>query len=204
MGLVQHEKRAEFILQPGNFTERPGVAVHAKNGLGHNEDARLRMFFPRPAQVMFERMDVIVRKGTADRSAEAGAINQARMAEAVEDYDIIAPGERLQGSGSCGIAAAENKRGLRALECRELLLQIRMRALRAGDQAGCAGTGTEVTSRPGCGFDDSGMRGEAEVVVRCEVVQRFTAEAQGGAGGRIGNAQAAEKGAAFQVAEGLL
>ncbi len=50
----------------------------------------------------------------------------------------------------------------------------------------------------------SGMRGEAEVVVRGEVVQGLIREAHERAGGQAGHAQAAAQMALVQVGEGFL
>ena len=145
-----------------------------------------------------------MREGAVGRAAEAGAINQARMAEAVEKEDIPASRKRLQCSRARGMAAAENEGRLRVFEGRQFFLQIRMRRLRAGDETGGPGAGAEIACRLRRRLDDPGVRSEAEVVVGRKIVQRFVAEADHGSGGGLGNTPTAKKAAVFQFTKGLL
>ena len=151
--------------------------------------------------MVIEFSRVVVREGAVNRAAQAGAVDEACVAEAIEEDDIILAGQRLQGADARGRAAAEGEGGFGAFEGREFFLQFGVRSLRAGDQAGGTRARAVIAGRADGGLDDIAVRGESEIIIGGEVVQRFACDRHGGARRRIGYAQRPPQAAAFQVVQ---
>ena len=163
--LVQHEDRAEFLFQVHDVAQRRDVAVHAEDRFRDDEDAGLRILFARPAQVVAEFGHVVVREGAVNCAAQTRAVDQTSVAQAVEENDIALAGQRLQCADAGRCSAAEEERGLGALEHCECFLQLRVGGLCSGDQTRGARSGAVISRGADGRLDHVVMRGEAEVII---------------------------------------
>ena len=94
VGLVHQEHRAVAVLEFDDLGEGGTVAVHAEDGLGQDEHAGVGMFAARPLEMVFEAGEGVVRVDAQDRAARPGGVDEAGVAEFIQDEDIVPVGER--------------------------------------------------------------------------------------------------------------
>lgn len=204
VGFIKYERGAVFVLQLDDVAQRGKIAVHAEDRFRRDENASLRIFLPRPLQMMLQMLGVVVMKRPEPCAAQARSVDKTCVRQTVEENDVMFARERLDCADAGGVTAAEDQSGLRRFEGGDLFLQLRVRALCSSDQTGGAGSGSVVACGPNCRFDHIGVRGKSEVVVRGEVVPFPSVHRKGSPSGCIGNAQAPPQVACVQIVERLL
>ena len=106
MGLVEQQQRAVLLLQCDDLGERAEVAVHAEDRLGDDEDAGVVGGLGAGGlEQAGEFLQVVVGEDADGGAGEAGTIDQAGVAELVEDDGVALAGEGGQdadGGGEAG------------------------------------------------------------------------------------------------------
>lgn len=182
MGFIEQENCAEAVLQLHDLAERGEVTIHAEDRFGDDIEPGGGMFLPGPSKLFGEVGDVVMTEDTQGGTAETGAVHEAGVTEFVQKNDVVFGGEGLQGAGAGGVTAAEDEGGGGVFERGEFFLELVVGRLGAGDKARGAGARAETAGGFERGGHDLRVRGEAEVIVRGEVMQMVAVEIDFGSG----------------------
>ena len=123
MGLVHEQQRVMRLAQIHDFAQRGGIAVHAEDAFGDDEDSRARKSLACRFQQERQPVEVVVREHSQRCAAEPCGVDQRSVTEFVEDDGVVLSAERREDAHGRGVTAREGERGLRALESCERLLE---------------------------------------------------------------------------------
>lgn len=94
VGFVEEEESAVFVFEADDFGEGCGVAVHAEDAFGDDDDAGVGIGGAAgPEEEGFESGGVVVREDAEGCAAESSAVDEGSVAEFVEDEDVVARGD---------------------------------------------------------------------------------------------------------------
>jgi hypothetical protein len=165
MRLIEEQHGAVAVLHFDDLRQVRPVAVHTENGLGHNDDARLRIVVARPLQMALELAEMVVRVNADDRAAELRAVDQRGVGELVENDDVVLAEQRAERADRRRVAGGKAQRRFRALELREFLLELDVWSERAADQPRGAAADAVLVDRRLRRFAQERLRREPEVVI---------------------------------------
>src|SRR5207249_2560356 len=162
VGLVYQEPAVIVLRQGDERREWCPIAVHGEDRIGHDEPPRA---LRGGGEQALEDRDVAVGIDVDGGSREPAAVDDARVVERVAVHVIAATYERRDGPDVRLIAGGEEERGRRALEGRELGLDLGVQVEVAGDQSRRAGAAAVARDRGRRRGAERGVGGEPEVVV---------------------------------------
>ena len=120
-------------------------------------------------QNLARRADVLVREHLDRRAAETAAIDDAGVVQLVGDHHIVAGQNRRYRPRVRGEAALKHDDGFGVLEFCQPALELEVDLQRAGNRSHRAGADAVPADRIEGSFAESGVRREAEIVVRRQV-----------------------------------
>ncbi len=119
------------------------------------------------------------------RAAQTAAVDQAGVIESIAKDDIFFLDQRRDCSDVGRVAGREQHRGLLPLEACQRLLQPNVRRRSAGHESARASTHSKLGDGGSCGFGDSRIAGQAEIVVARKVPQPPPVDRTRSAGQRL-------------------
>lgn len=191
VGFIEQERGAKAILQLHDLAEWSEVAVHAEDRFGDDIEPGCGMFLPGPRKLIGEVSEVVMTEDAQGGTAQTSAVHEAGVTEFVQKNYVALGGEGLQGAGAGGVTTAEEQGGGGVFEGSKFLLAFVVRGLRSRNEARGPGAGAEAAGGFERGGHDLRVRGEAEVIVRREVVQVTAVEIDFGSGRRRRHAEPA-------------
>lgn len=166
MRFVDEKTRFVRVAEPAKCRKGRGVAIHREEAVGDDPGATsLRAM---SAQQVLEVVGVGVIVDVHRGAAEAEAIDQARMVEAIAEGDVAPSKESRERTDVGGVAAGEEERRGEGDPCGEGAFGLEMDAATARDEPGCAGTDSMFGQRGTAALDEARVVGETEIVVRAE------------------------------------
>jgi len=89
MGLINHQERIELLGKTMDFLQWSNVAIHAENGIDNNEKPPLPFSAALKKTTQFD--GIIMAKALPLGAAQANAVDEAGVIEAIEKYQIPGP-----------------------------------------------------------------------------------------------------------------
>jgi len=165
VGVVDHETRIVTALQLDDLRQRTNVPLHREHAVDHDQSTA---FNRHARELVVEIRHVVVTELDDPPEAQPGAVDDARVIEAVEKHRVV-PTEQAREHAQVDLKpGSEGKRRLAAHECRETLLQFNVDAERPVEQPGSRGARPVLAYRVDRRFLDLGMARQPEVIVRPE------------------------------------
>ena len=126
VGLVHHQERVVPVGDGCKFLKRREIAVHAVEAFGHDPRTTLATLRPPLPDRGFDRLGIVVAKGSKFSAAGARALMDARMHQRIEHEQVAPLRQRCQHGEIGDISAGKVDRGLRAEKAGGLGLQALM------------------------------------------------------------------------------
>ena len=165
VGVVHHHAGAVFFREGADLGKLRNVAAHGKDAVGHDQAAGgLRDLL----QAFFQVSHVAVAVAEHGAVGEFAAVVEAGVVLTVHDHIVPAADDRGYDAEVGLEAGREGDHAVLAEEFRKLCFQFKVQLQRAVQEARAAAAGAELSVGFHAGFNDLGVRGEAEVVVGAE------------------------------------
>jgi hypothetical protein len=162
VGVVHHEPGTVAVLELDDLGQRRNVALHREHTVDHDD---LALVGRRGGELLGEIFHVVVAVLVAAPEAEAAAVDDARVVEAIEKGDVVALEQARQHTEIDLVAGGEGQHRFAAHELRQALLELYVDVERTVEEARSGTTRAVHGEAGGRGFFYSGVVGEAEVVV---------------------------------------
>ncbi len=162
VGLVDQQEGAELLLDGDQLGQAADVAVHGEDAVGDDEGAVGGLS---AAQLLAQAFGVVVAEALDLHAGHAAGVEQAAVAEAVDDDAVVGAEEAGDQAEVGHVAGAEGESGLGAFVLGEGALHLVVDVEGAGEQAGAAGAGAVAVDGVLGGGVDAGMSDQTEVVV---------------------------------------
>ena len=120
-----------FSASAHDLVERREVAVHAEHAVGDDQPHALVLVL---LELLLQVLHVGVLVGVLHRLAQAHAVDDAGVDQAVGDHDVLVVQDRLEHAAVGVHAAREEDRVLGAEELGQLVLELAVQVLRAADE----------------------------------------------------------------------
>ena len=164
--IVNHHDAAEFFGQLAEGGQRAQIAVHAEDAVG---DEQLTLRGRQPFEDLARGVYVLVREDLDRRPAQSATVDDAGVIQLVGNDDVVFGQQRRHRAGVRGETALEDDHGFGILEGGEPALELDVDGHRARDRPDRSGADTERARRFQRTFAQSGMRRQAQIVVRGQV-----------------------------------
>ena len=201
VGLVDDKPRAVDLRELDDVGERGDVAVHREHRVGHDQPAG--PWLAVAAQAPVEVLDVAVAVDDDLRAREPAAVHDRSMVELVGEDHALRAGQGADHAEVREVAGAEQHARLRALELCQTLLQAPVDRHRPRHQPRGARAHAPSPGRVGGGLADTGVVGQAEIVVRAQQQHRPAVEQHGRSLGARDHAQPAREAETLQFGKPL-
>jgi hypothetical protein len=166
VAVVDEDHRVVLLGERDHLVQLDEVAVHREDAVGHDQAMPLVLVL---LELLLQVLHVHVLEGVVMRRAQADAVDERRMDQAIRDHHVVLAEDGLEDAGVRIHAGGEEQRVLGAEELRDLVLQLAMDVLRAADEAHRAHAEAALFEPLVRRRDHVRMRGEAEIVVGAEV-----------------------------------
>ena len=196
VGVIHHREHPVLFRDLVDFIQRRDVAVHREDAVGDDEAA------PVLRQVLldfrFQVGGIAVLVDDDLGAAQARAVDDAGVVEAVGEDDILAPDQWGEGGLVGDEAALDVERILDIFEFCDGPFEFLVDGERSGDGAHRRRPGTEAVDGGFGGVFQAVVVGQAEIVVGAEVEHFFVVYGHPRAGWRVDGAQVDEEAAVAQ------
>ncbi len=176
--IVDQQHGVVLFAQGDHLVQRGGVAVHGEDAVGDDQAVAPVLVH---LQLLLQVGHVGVLEGVLHGRAEADAVDERGVDQAVRDHDVVLGQDGLEDAGVGVHAGGEEDGVLGAQESGGDALQLAMDVLRAADEADRGhAVAPAVQARVG-GLDHLGVAGQPKVIIGAHVDDRLDR----GAGGEL-------------------
>ena len=180
MGVVYEKARITGAGELGEVRQAGHVAVHAEDAVCHDIPAAGAVCVSKEAG---EGVHIAVGIDGHAGAGDAAAVDETGVVQAVAEDDVSRPGQAVEHAEIRHVSRIEDERCFLAFEPGELPFEVGELKGRAGGEPRAAGASAPPEGETRC-FDDGGLVGHAEVVVRVKN-ERFRAVSEPPSGGAL-------------------